>query len=181
MSTVLRDFRFHGQASKDRHHPRLFYLDNLSWQRPLNTEVDRGCVTACWFQEREDLHIVASIGPIVSSEGPRPGNLHTQQQSHRQEQSIDGPRQVQPQCNMVGPLSSHELSGPSRFPGDRSLLLPDGRGVEVPGELSWVPREHLAPPFGNRSCAGSSPPGRAALRLPLHGAGGRISNPNRLR
>ena len=172
MSTVLRDFRFHGQASKDRHHPRLFYLDNLSWQRPLDTEVDRGCMTACWFQEREDLHIVASIGTIVSSEGPRPGELHPQQQSRCQEQGGNGPRQVQPQVHMIGPLSSHGFPGPRRFPGDRSLLLPTGRGVEVPGELSRVPWEHPAPPFWNRSCAGSSPPGRTALRLPRHGAGG---------
>ena len=137
-------------------------------------------MAACWFQELEDLHIVASIGTIVSSEGSRPGNLHTQQQSRCQEQSGDGPQQVQPQCYIIGPLSSYELSGPCCFPGDRSLLLPNERGVEVPRELSQVPWEHLAPPFGNCSCAGSSPPGRAALRLPLHGAGGRISHPSRL-
>ena len=132
MSTVLQDFRFHGQASKDRHHPRLFYLDNLSWQRPLDMEVDQGRVTACWFQEREHLHIVASIGAIVSSEGSRPGNLHAQQQSRCKEQSGNGPWQVQPQRYMIGPLSPHEHSGPRCFPG----------------EVPLVPWEHLAPPSG---------------------------------
>ena len=148
MPTVLRDFCFHGQASKDRHHPRLFYLDDLSWQCPLDTEVDQGRMTACWFQEREDLHIVASIGTIVGSEGSRPGNLHTQQQSCCREQSGNGPWQVQPQHHMVRPLSSSDLSGPCHFPGDRSLLLPDGRGLRSLGNFLGSLGSILLPPLG---------------------------------
>ena len=148
MSTVLRDFCFHGQASKDRHHPRLFYLDNLSWQRPFNTEVDQGRMTACWFQEREDLHVAASIGTIVSSEGSRPGKLHTQQQSRCQEQSGDGPWQVQPLGYMIRPLSSYELSGPCHFPGDGSLLLSDWRGLRSLGNFLGSLGSILLPPLG---------------------------------